>query len=226
MWRGKIKRSDIIAIVAVIVTIIMASITIPIQQQTYQMAQEVFEANKPFQKPIINVEIIDFETNISEGIQTDIGLKSEDVCFTWDFYITLIFRNYGNGISQNTSYAVVMSDILGIKWTEPIGTYTTVNEIYPDTTSLMRVNATYTNCHLNEKYGVIYVENIEDKIAFIVKSQYYDKVTGDQKEQVYWFKYIISEDEVYPLTIKEKNILVQNYEITHDAKFDDLFDFS
>lgn len=195
--------------------------TIDINQNSFNMQQDIYEANLPFQKPIIDVEITNFNTNITYGIMTDIGLLNEDICTTWNFDISLIFRNYGKGIAKDISYSIVMSDIYGLNWTENIGSYTTVNEIYPDTTSEIQVNVTYRNCELG--IGAIYVNSIDNKIAFIVRSNYYDKVTGSLENQTYWFKYIISEDRIYDLTVEERDTLIQNYEIISGKIFEEIF---
>lgn len=211
----------IISIVALVFTYDTNQKSLSIQESSLKMQQDIYEANTPFRKAIVDVGITEFNTNITRGVETEAGLKNEGKCTNWHFDIKVVFKNYGQGIAQNVSYSIVMSDIRAKNWTEVIGTYNTVNEIYPNTNSQIELNASYSNC--NVVPGVIYIDTIEDKIAFIVNCRYYDKVSGEMENQTYWFKYVISEDEIFDINSDERDIIIKNYRQKNGEDFYDLF---
>ncbi len=196
--------------------------SLTIQKSSHDMQQSIYNSSLPFQKPIIDVDITEFNANITTGINTSLGYHETNDCLNCRFDVTFIFKNYGNGIAKDISYSVVMCDINGRNWTDIIGSYSSVNEIYPNTISTIKVTGFYENC--NYVPGVVYIDVIENEIAFVVKNKYYDDIADKMENQSYWFKYVISEDEIYDLTVEERNNLERNYEIFHEGqKFTTLF---
>ncbi len=77
-----------------------------------------------------------------------------------------------------------------------IESYTTVNNIYPNTErSLSLGGFSYLDSYIAEN---------QTYIAFIIRTQCKDKVTGSLENHTYWFKHLAGPNILLDLTILEK----------------------
>lgn len=155
------------------------------------ISQNSFNAIEPFQKPIINLENSNFQCVI-EKFPYYIQL---------DYSIDLLIKNYGNGIAENTTitfYARMLENPGNLTLIE---SYTTANEIYPNTDKSVSLCCfSYLDSNI--------VEN-KTCIAFIIRMQCKDKVTGNLENQTYWLKHLVGTNLLLDLSIQEKNNFLQ-----------------
>ena len=165
-----------------------------IQKELYRIENETYKAIEPFQKPIISPNAVDLKANITQYLNA-IKIK---------FDIVFYFKNVGKGIAQDTKIIIYMANLDHPELLREVSNETTVNDIYPDSGDIrMAISFEYTDNTLVLK---------KSELAFILRTEYTDKVSGENQNQTFWYRYPIGSNAFNSLNLQEKTKLMPYYE--------------
>lgn len=165
-----------------------------IQKELYRIENEIYKAIEPFQKPIISPHFADLKADITQYLDA-IKIK---------FDIVFYFKNIGKGIAQDTKIIIYMASLDHPKELREVSNVNTVNDIYPDTEGpRLAISFEYTDITL-------VLERSE--LAFIIRTEYIDRVSRELQNQTFWYKYPIGTNAFNDLNLQEKTELMPYYE--------------
>ena len=164
-----------------------------ISNEAFEIQKETHEAIQPFMKPIISPNAVDLKANITKYLDA-IKIK---------FDIVFYFKNEGKGIAQDTKIIIYMVNLDHPELLREASNETTVNDIYPDSgDTRMAISFEYTD-------NTLVLEKSE--LAFILRTEYTDKVSGENQNKTFWYKYPIGSNAFNSLNLQEKTKLMPYY---------------
>jgi len=168
-----------------------------LEKEFYRIENETYKAVEPFLLPIININPDEItESHHLEGLKLD--LKAN-----------LPVYNFGRGIAENLTirfFTAILDRPEIHLWEIPDPEYdkpiTTANDIYPEQTFLFTRDFFFIDDSI--ELGVT-------RIAFIIRTEYNDKVSERSLSQTFWMFYLVG-DKMYHQTIDDKNLILPYYE--------------
>ena len=188
------RLSFLIALSSLLITAAFSFYNLDISNRALDISTDAYEATKPFQEPILDIEDTKIIYNISDYSENKI------IAFNMDFNIT----NRGKGIAEELTIRFFFST-----FNNPSSLMEGVNLSY--------ANPIYPSITVDHTISFNIIGTFADKVfsgenwAIIIRFEYLDHVTNKNLNLTCWGKSHIGTDRLIFQTIEDKNLFLPYY---------------